>query len=128
MKIYQIPIILLKILRFHFICWKEYKSCYNNTIIFYFTITDMLLYLLTYIILINLITFIIRGIDKRKAKHHKRRISENTLLRLSLAWGRIGAISAIGFFRHKTIKSSFLWRFYLIGFIWICGLIALAVF
>ena len=45
----------------------------------------MLLYLLAYIILINLITFIIRGIDKRKAKHHKRRISESTLLGLSLA-------------------------------------------
>lgn len=86
----------------------------------------MLPYLLAYITLINLTTFIIRGLDKRKAKHHKRRISENTLLGLSLAGGRIGAISAIGFFRHKTVKSSFLRRFYLIGFVWICGLIALS--
>ncbi|MBB1543662.1 DUF1294 domain-containing protein [Candidatus Gracilibacteria bacterium] len=85
----------------------------------------MLIYLFTYMVAINLLTFVIRGIDKRKAKNNKRRISENTLLGLSLAGGRIGAISAIGFFRHKTIKSSFLWRFYLIGFIWICGLITL---
>lgn len=33
---------------------------------------------------INLITFLVRGVDKWKAQHKRRRISERTLLMLSL--------------------------------------------
>ncbi|MCR5411777.1 MAG: DUF1294 domain-containing protein [Patescibacteria group bacterium] len=39
---------------------------------------------LIYFLSINVITFIIWGIDKRKAKHQKRRIKERTLLFFSL--------------------------------------------
>ncbi|MBR4568072.1 DUF1294 domain-containing protein [bacterium] len=41
-------------------------------------------YFLIYFILINLLTFSVRGIDKWKAKHNKWRIKEKTLLILSL--------------------------------------------
>lgn len=72
--------------------------------------------------LINLITFLIWGIDKWKARKGKWRISEKTLLILSLCGGRVGAILAIEVFKHKTIKSNFLWKFYLIGIFWIIGI------
>ncbi|MBO4203778.1 DUF1294 domain-containing protein [bacterium] len=36
-----------------------------------------------YIVIINLVTFIVRGIDKRKSVLKRRRISEKTLLYLS---------------------------------------------
>ena len=80
-------------------------------------------YLIYYLVIINIITFIVWGIDKRKARHHKRRISEKTLLILSILWWRIGAIFAIDTFRHKTIKSRFVWKLYLIWIIWIIWLI-----
>ena len=70
--------------------------------------------LLIYFLFINVVTFLIRGIDKRKAKHQKRRIKEKTLLWFSLAWGFLGAFLAMSIFHHKTIKGKFLIRFYLI--------------
>ena len=40
-------------------------------------------YLLGYFIIINVLTFLLWGIDKRKAQHNKRRIKEKTLLIIS---------------------------------------------
>lgn len=79
-----------------------------------------------YFIIINVTTFCIRGRDKWQAKKNKWRISEKRLLQLSSAGGRLGAIFAIEFFKHKTIKGSFLWKFYTIGGIWILALFGLA--
>lgn len=106
---------------------KNSRSLYSVSIYFFLYLL-MWKILACYLVLINLATFIIRGIDKRKAKNGKWRISENMLLKLSLAWGRIWAILAIWYFRHKTIKSQFLWRFYLVGFLWIFALFVLAYF
>lgn len=59
-------------------------------------------------IALNLITFITFAWDKHKAKNNQRRISESTLLLLTLFGGTIGAILAMILFRHKTAKTSFL--------------------
>ncbi|WP_259132297.1 DUF1294 domain-containing protein [Chryseobacterium ginsenosidimutans] len=70
---------------------------------------------MTYLLLIiNIISFIIFGIDKQKAVKHKRRISELNLLILTFLGGTIGAILAMLFFRHKISKTSFLLKFGLI--------------
>ncbi|MGN0807205.1 MAG: DUF1294 domain-containing protein [Candidatus Coproplasma sp.] len=51
---------------------------------------------------VGLVTFIVYGIDKLKAKRHAWRISEATLLSLSIFGGCLGGIFAMLIFRHKT--------------------------
>ena len=58
--------------------------------------------LLGYILLINLVTFALYGIDKRRAKLHRWRISEKTLLLLPVLGGSVGGILGMRTFRHKT--------------------------
>ena len=41
-------------------------------------------------------------IDKEKAKRHKWRIPENTLIFISLIGGSIGSLIGMYLFRHKT--------------------------
>ena len=64
-------------------------------------------YFLIYLGLINLITFIIYGLDKRKAKKRKLRYSESFLIGLAVLGGSVGAIIAVYFFRHKTKHKKF---------------------
>lgn len=61
-----------------------------------------------YLLLINLYTFVVFGIDKRKAKKEKSRVSEKHLHISTLIGGTLGAWSGIYFFRHKNRKRSFL--------------------
>lgn len=60
-----------------------------------------------YLILINIITFVVMGIDKKKAKFGKWRISESALFTLVLLGGGIGGIAGMYVFRHKTKKMRF---------------------
>ena len=69
-----------------------------------------------YIIVINIITFIIYGLDKLFAIKNTRRISEFTLLLLSIIGGSIGGIIAMYLFHHKTRKIKFI-IFNIIGII-----------
>lgn len=64
-------------------------------------------YLIWYLILINIITWIIYGLDKWKARRGKWRVPEKTLLLLALAGGSIGAMAAMVMFHHKTHKAKF---------------------
>ncbi|MDR0282830.1 MAG: DUF1294 domain-containing protein [Candidatus Peribacteria bacterium] len=57
--------------------------------------------------------------DKWKSVLQKRRISEKNLLIFCVLGGWIGAILAMGVWRHKTIKTKFLIWFYLIVGLWI---------
>ena len=55
----------------------------------------------------NLITFAMMGIDKVRAKANKRRISEKTLLLSSFIMGAAGIAAGALVFHHKTRKLKF---------------------
>ena len=55
-----------------------------------------------YLILINLISFVLFGMDKLKARNHQWRISEKTLFLFAASGGSAGAIAGMYVFRHKT--------------------------
>ncbi|MDO4650404.1 MAG: DUF1294 domain-containing protein [Eubacteriales bacterium] len=57
--------------------------------------------------LINLITFILYGLDKRKARKGSWRIKERTLLTWTWCMGGVGAFLAMQLFRHKTKHKAF---------------------
>lgn len=61
----------------------------------------------------NLIVFTIYGLDKQKAKRGAWRISEKTLLLISLCLGGLGALVGGYFFHHKTRKWYFQVTWYL---------------
>lgn len=58
--------------------------------------------LIIYFVIINLISFIMMGVDKRKARKHVWRIPESTLFVLALIGGSVGSIAGMYFFHHKT--------------------------
>jgi uncharacterized membrane protein YsdA (DUF1294 family) len=60
-----------------------------------------------YAIVINVITLLMYGIDKWKAKHSKWRIPEATLLIMAAVGGSIGAWTGIKLFHHKTLHKKF---------------------
>lgn len=60
-----------------------------------------------YIILINLIAFVVFGIDKRKAHKEQWRVPESTLFILAIIGGSIGALLGMLAFRHKTKHRKF---------------------
>lgn len=63
--------------------------------------------LLIYLLIINVVTFIIAGIDKRAAVYNRWRVPEKTLFGLSIIGGAVGLYIAMFFFRHKTKHASF---------------------
>lgn len=72
-----------------------------------------------YLLTINIITFIIYGIDKYKSIKNKYRISENTLIILPILGGPIGAIFGMITFHHKTKKKKFIILIPMILLIWV---------
>ena len=62
---------------------------------------------LYYLIFINIVTFLVYGIDKWKAKQGSWRISEATLLMLAVIGGTIGALLGMQVWRHKTMHKKF---------------------
>lgn len=65
------------------------------------------------LIAINIIAFVLFGIDKERALRERRRLPEAYLLWLALLGGAAGAIAGQQIFRHKTRKQPF--RTLLIG-------------
>ena len=63
--------------------------------------------ILLYIVLINIMTFFIYGIDKLKAKKSKWRVSENTLIGMAIIGGSIGAWLGMKIWHHKTLHKKF---------------------
>jgi uncharacterized membrane protein YsdA (DUF1294 family) len=63
--------------------------------------------LLYYLIVINIVTFLVYGIDKWKAKQGSWRISEATLLILAVIGGSIGALLGMKIWHHKTMHKKF---------------------
>lgn len=68
-----------------------------------FTLQNILIYL----IIINVIGFLIMLIDKRKAEHGAWRIPEKTIFIVTALGGGIGTIAGMYTFRHKTKKPVF---------------------
>ena len=60
-----------------------------------------------YLIFINIVTFLVYGIDKWKAKQDRWRISEATLLMLAVIGGTIGALLGMQVWHHKTMQKKF---------------------
>ena len=65
-----------------------------------------------YLLVINLVTFLVFGLDKWKAKRKEkkdsvRRVPEKTLFLLSALGGSVGALLGMNGFHHKTLHKSF---------------------
>ena len=65
--------------------------------------------LLVWLAVINLLTFIVYGADKRRARKGKWRVPEKTLFLLPLLGGSIGALRGMRVFHHKTKHWYFVW-------------------
>ena len=61
-----------------------------------------------YLIINNIITFILYMLDKYYAVKDKYRISEYTLLTLSIFGGAFGGLLSMYWFHHKTKKTKFI--------------------
>ena len=70
-----------------------------------------------YIIIVSLVTFIAYGVDKRKARKGKWRISEKTLLCMSFFGGAMGGMLGMRKFRHKT-KHWYFTAVNILGILW----------
>ncbi|MCI8893141.1 MAG: DUF1294 domain-containing protein [Lachnospiraceae bacterium] len=62
-----------------------------------------------YLILVNIISFLVMGLDKHRAKVHKWRVSEKTLFLLALLGGSAGSVLGMYTFHHKTRHRYFVW-------------------
>ncbi len=55
-----------------------------------------------YLVIINLIAFLLMAMDKSRARKHQWRIPEKTLFLSAILGGSIGAIAGMYTFHHKT--------------------------
>lgn len=66
--------------------------------------------LFLWLVAVNVLTYFVFWLDKRRASKDGRRIPERELLLWSLAGGSLGGLIAMRRLRHKTQKRSFkLW-------------------
>lgn len=65
------------------------------------------LYLFLYLFVINVLTFDLYAVDKRRAVYDKWRISEMLLLLLAVIGGAYGAGAGMLLFRHKVHRMPF---------------------
>ena len=63
--------------------------------------------LLLYLLAINVLTFLLYGIDKWRAKRARWRIPEGVLLGLAAIGGSVGAWLGMGIWHHKTQHKKF---------------------
>lgn len=69
------------------------------------------------LLFMNIIGFILMGVDKQKAKRHKYRIPEQTLWLLAIIGGAPAMTIAMRFFHHKTKHLNFKLGFPLLAII-----------
>lgn len=62
---------------------------------------------LVYLAVVSVVTFLVYGVDKWRAKKAQWRISETTLLGLAVIGGSIGAWFGMKVFHHKTLHKKF---------------------
>ena len=81
------------------------------------------LILIAYLIIINLIAFILYGVDKKRAVKHQSRISENSLLWMARLGGGLGSWLGMIVFHHKKKHPKFLIRVPLWIMIWTIAIV-----
>ena len=89
---------------------KRVKQSKPSTIVRNTVINDIkrMTQTIVYILIgINVLTFVIYGIDKWKAKRAKWRIREAVLLGLAVFGGSIGALLGMQVWHHKTMHKKF---------------------
>lgn len=67
----------------------------------------IVLIILLYLLILNIIGFMLMGIDKHKARKQAWRIPESTLFSVAIIGGGIGSLLGMYTFRHKTQHKSF---------------------
>ena len=75
-----------------------------------------------YLLVLSLVSFVIYGVDKHRAKRRAYRIPEAALLSLGFFGGALGALAAMQMLRHKTKH----WYFYavnVLGLAWQAALL-----
>ena len=87
-----------------------------------------MLYVICYLLIVNIVAFFLMGIDKKKAQTGAWRIPEKTLFLSAILGGGVGAIAGMQLFRHKTRHRSFVIGMPLILLAWIILLAALIYF
>ncbi|MDE6213369.1 MAG: DUF1294 domain-containing protein [Lachnospiraceae bacterium] len=65
--------------------------------------------IILYVVAVNVVSFLMMGIDKRKAVKRAFRIPESTLFVMAIIGGSIGSIAGMHLFRHKTRHWYFLY-------------------
>ncbi len=70
---------------------------------------DVVIIIISYIVMMNLVSFALMGIDKYKAKKKAWRIPEATLFLFAIFGGSIGSILGMFLFHHKTRHWYFLY-------------------
>lgn len=63
--------------------------------------------LIVYVVAVNVVAFVVYGVDKYKAQKAKWRIRESTLLLLAVIGGSAGAWLGMKICRHKTCHAKF---------------------
>ncbi len=66
-------------------------------------------FIILYIAAVNVISFIVMGVDKRRAVKRAFRVPESTLFVLAIIGGSIGSIAGMHLFHHKTRHWYFLY-------------------
>lgn len=67
-----------------------------------------MIYILYYIIMMNIFGLLVMGFDKSASKRRKaRRVPENSLFAIALLGGSVGAAIGMYLFNHKTRKLPF---------------------
>ena len=69
--------------------------------------TEIQIILAIYLVTINVVTFLMFGVDKWKARRSRWRIRETSLLGLAVLGGSIGALIGMKVWHHKTMHKKF---------------------
>lgn len=70
-------------------------------------LSGLTLFLFVVLVIYNIGTFTLYGVDKRRAQHREWRIKERTLLIAAAIFGAPGALLGMLLFRHKTRHALF---------------------
>lgn len=80
-------------------------------------------FLIYHLLIINVLAFVLYGVDKRRAVRNEYRIRECVLLWMARLGGGIGSWLGIKAFRHKTIHTRFRIVVPMWIVIWVVGIV-----